>query len=296
MERKVAILFADVSGSAKVYERLGDAEAEHAVDRCVKRMERAIEAFGGRLVKVVGDEIMAVFVGAEEACQAAIEMQQRIVDLPPVSGVKLAIRVGFHLGPVIEAGGEPQGETVDTAARIVGLAKSGQILSSVETAARLPGQLRESVRDDGQAADRSGSVPVLEIVWRQVGEPSPKAAPQPATEAPVARRAAVQLRLRYRGQVYIIDDKMPVVSLGRDPGSDIVVEDRKASRHHGRIEKRQDRFFYVDRSTNGSYVALAGTQETMVRHTEIVLQGSGTICFGASGNDPKADCATFEKQ
>jgi adenylate cyclase len=37
-----------------------------------------------------------------DACQAAIAMQRRVADLPPVSGVQLAIRVGFHHGPVLE--------------------------------------------------------------------------------------------------------------------------------------------------------------------------------------------------
>ena len=64
-----------------------------AVDRCMKRMERAVEGFGGRIVKLVGDELMATFALADEAFQAGVEMQLRVADLPPVSGVKLAVRV-----------------------------------------------------------------------------------------------------------------------------------------------------------------------------------------------------------
>src|SRR5512146_2387517 len=98
----VSVLFADVSGSARLHEKLGSAEALRAVDRCMKRMERTVDGFNGRIVKIVGDELMATFDHADEALQAAIEMQLRVADLPPVSGVKLEIRVGFSHGEVVE--------------------------------------------------------------------------------------------------------------------------------------------------------------------------------------------------
>ena len=81
-EKELSVLFADVSGSTRLYEKLGDTEALRAVDRCLKRMERAVEGFRGRIVKNIGDEVMAVFEKADDAFQAATEMQQRITDLP----------------------------------------------------------------------------------------------------------------------------------------------------------------------------------------------------------------------
>ena len=44
----------------------------------MKRMERTVEGFSGRIVRIVGDELMATFPHADEALQAAVEMQQRI--------------------------------------------------------------------------------------------------------------------------------------------------------------------------------------------------------------------------
>ena len=82
---QLAVLFADVSGSARLHEKLGDAEAARAVDRCMKRMERAIEGFGGRIIRLIGDEIMVSFNSVDEAFQAAVDMQHRVADLPPVS-------------------------------------------------------------------------------------------------------------------------------------------------------------------------------------------------------------------
>ena len=53
----VSVLLADVSGSARLHEKLGKAEALRAVDRGMKRMERTVEGFNGRIVKIVGDEM-----------------------------------------------------------------------------------------------------------------------------------------------------------------------------------------------------------------------------------------------
>ena len=89
-----------------------------AVDRCMKRMERTVEGFSGRIVRIVGDELMATFPHADEALQAAVEMQQRIADLPPVSGVKLEIRIGFAHGELGEEEGNLSGETVNLAAHL----------------------------------------------------------------------------------------------------------------------------------------------------------------------------------
>ncbi len=81
--RKLIVMFADVSGSTALFEKLGDREAMHAVERCLKRMNRSIDGYTGKTIQIVGDELLASFENAEEACQAAIDMQQRIADLPP---------------------------------------------------------------------------------------------------------------------------------------------------------------------------------------------------------------------
>ncbi|MGE5384415.1 MAG: adenylate/guanylate cyclase domain-containing protein [Betaproteobacteria bacterium] len=291
-ERNLAVLFADVSGSTKLYERLGDAEALRAVDRVIKRMERAIQGFKGRLVKTIGDEVMATFNTAEDAFMASTEMQQRVSDLPAVSGVKLTIRVGFHYGSAIEEANDVFGDTVNTAARIVGLANSEQILSSKQTIDELPALLRDSTRDLEQLSvkGKADGVHVFEVLWRQTDELTMKA--KSIVKAPGA--ASVKLCLRYRGKAFLLDDKSALLTMGRDHGSDLVIEDRKASRHHARIERRGDKYMIIDQSTNGTYLAPKGEKEVLLRREEVLLQGAGTICFGGSINETHADFVQYE--
>src|SRR5216117_1589243 len=114
--RQTTVLFADVSGSTKLYETAGDAVALTAIGRCIERMRKAAESTGGRVVKTIGDEIMALFPSPDAAAGAASEMHATIEQLPEVGGAKLGVRVGFHSGPVIQREDDVFGDTVNMAA------------------------------------------------------------------------------------------------------------------------------------------------------------------------------------
>src|SRR5260370_38766402 len=69
--RNLAVLFADISGSAKLYETLGDAEALATVERCLAIIQQACVDCGARVIKTIGDEVMAVFPPAHGARPAS---------------------------------------------------------------------------------------------------------------------------------------------------------------------------------------------------------------------------------
>lgn len=292
-EKMLSVLFSDVSGSTRLYEKLGDTEALRAVDRCLKRMERAVESFRGHIVKNIGDEVMAVFTSADDAFQAATEMQQRITDLPPVSGVKLAIRVGFHHGPVIEEGGDVFGDSVNTAARLAGLAKAGQVLISEQTQTLLSPLLQQSTRDLDQMSvkGKAEDLHVYEVIWQESDELTMKA----VSIRPTALTGhGTRLCVRYGGEVIMLDEKKSSMNMGRDAECDVTVRDRRASRQHAKIERRGEKFVLSDQSTNGTFVTVANEPELFLRREEIVLRGSGLICFSASARSPEPDCAEYE--
>lgn len=289
-QRNLCVLFADVSGSTRLYEKLGDAEALHAVDRCITRMERATAIYDGRVVKTIGDEVMAVFPSADAAFQAACEMQQRIDALPPVSGLKLTIRVGFHYGSAIEGNNDVFGDTVNVAARMVGLAKGGQITTTGETIGQLSALLRQATRELDTLAvkGKSEGVKVFEIIWQETEELTMKA-PGPSAEPRAAR-----LMLRHAGIDVQVDGSREGLSFGRDAGNDFIIADRRASRSHARIERRIDRYVLVDQSTNGTYVTFDGEMEFALKHEEVMLRGQGRIAFGHSSRDSNAEVVEFQ--
>lgn len=285
----VAVLFADIAGSTHLYEVLGDARAKAMIDEALAVMTRVTAQQGGRVVKTIGDEVMCVFDGADRGFIAATDMQTKVDQLPVVNGAKRKIRVGFHAGPVIEENGDVFGDTVNTAARMAGLAKGLQIFTSRATVDMLSPALRAGTRDIAALAvkGKADDMAVCEVIWQEGGDLTMTA------ESIIVPQVQATLLLRHGGNEIVMDATRASVALGRDAGSDFVIADPKASRNHARIEKRRDKFFLADQSTNGTFVSFAGEAETSLRREEVMLRGSGFIVFGHSASESKAETVEF---
>src|SRR2546428_11139019 len=114
--QNLAVLFADISGSAKLYESLGDAEALATIERCLAIIRQACIDSGGRVVKTIRDEVMAVFPAADSAARAATDKQARISAQRTSHGTGLAIHLGLNHCPVLDGGNDVFGGSLPTAA------------------------------------------------------------------------------------------------------------------------------------------------------------------------------------
>lgn len=289
--RCISVLFADICGSSRLYEKLGDTEALRAVERCLHRMERAAEAAKGRIIKTVGDELMVAFDSAEAATHAAGEIQLRVDALPPVSGVSLAIRIGFHHGDVIEENNDVFGDTVNLASRLAALAKAGQVLTTVETAALLPAELRERTRpiEALTVKGKDEAVDVCEVLWNRGDE---ELTMRYSAQPPAVKDT--RLRLRHGEEEVWLAASRPNAVIGRDPNADLVTRDSRASRSHGRVERRRDKYVLIDESTNGTYVKFQGEPEIVLRREEVILRGRGRIALGHSTEEEGEEPIEFE--
>jgi len=285
----VAVLFADVAGSTRLYEAFGDTRAKLLVDECLDAMRGVIANHGGYVVKTIGDEIMCVMPGAEMGWKTAVDIQLRISDLPEVEGYQREVRVGFHAGFVIETNNDVFGDTVNVAARMTGLAKGGQIMTTLDTVLLLPKLVRSSTRKIGALAikGKNKDVSVCEVIWRASDE---------LTMALPSRNfypRHVELHLDYGGDICLMSLECPSIDIGRDAGCRFVVSNKMASREHAIIELRQEKFFLADQSTNGTYVLFDGEAQFALRREEIMLQGSGRISIGRGFDDAQEDVICF---
>ena len=135
--KQCAILFADVAGSTALYENLGDERAFALIEKCLASMSACTREAGGRVVKTIGDAVMAAFATADEAAGAATEMQLSALKLGADSKTKVGLRIGFCFGPVVEQGTDVFGDAVNLASRLCDLASKGEIITARETADRL---------------------------------------------------------------------------------------------------------------------------------------------------------------
>ncbi|MGQ0670628.1 MAG: ATP-binding protein [Actinomycetota bacterium] len=149
--RLVTVLFADVTGSTGLGERLDPERLQEVMGSYFSAMREEIEAEGGTVEKFIGDAVMAAFgvPAAHEddpprALRAALRMLRRLDEvnagLRPSHSVTLQIRIGVNTGEVLAATAAKPGEAmvtgdaVNVAARLQQAAEPGQIVTSERTA------------------------------------------------------------------------------------------------------------------------------------------------------------------
>jgi adenylate cyclase len=280
-ERQATVLFADVSGSTRLYETAGDVLALSAISQCLAAMRQATEAAGGRVVKTIGDEVLAVFPGPDAAVAAAAEMQAKAEAMPEVAGTRMGLRIGFHNGPVLQQDNDVFGDTVNLAARLVAQAQKSEIITTSETASQLAPVFRSMVRHLHAITvkGKSEEIELAEIIWR-----SDVNATTFVRNRVKSRSAGRTLRLKYRNREVVRRRDGDAVVIGRDAGCGLVIDDDMASRQHCTVERRGDKFVLKDHSTNGTYVTLEGDTELFLQREELTLRKHGWIAFG----QPKA--------
>jgi len=277
--RETTVLFAAIIGRQDLYAKAGDQVAHEAMERCQFRLGQAAASCGGRLAKATDDKVMVLAATPDAAADAASAMHLAMDKLPKTAGVKLAIGIGLHYGPVIQKGDEVFGDTVNLAARLVDLAGGGQIILTEWTAKLLSPLYRAWMRqlDAAQLKGRSDEVGLCELVWRADDNAT---AFVRAKDEPTVPPEHLVLRLKYRDKVIERRRERDAITLGRGDDCGLIVHDSEASRHHCRIERRRDKFVLVDISTNGTYVTNKGDKEIELDREEIVLAKKGWIAFG----------------
>lgn len=139
---ELAILFTDLVGFSSWALRAGDDPALELLRTVGAAVESAVTDHRGRIVKRLGDGVMATFLSAQEGVDAALDAQAAVTEVE-VDGHRPSLRAGLHWGSPRRLGGDYLGVDVNIAARVVDAAKGGQVLVSDAFLAQLPpGELR----------------------------------------------------------------------------------------------------------------------------------------------------------
>jgi class 3 adenylate cyclase len=282
---ELAILFADVVGSTRLYESMGDLRARDMVSICIDVMRSATEQHQGTVIKTMGDEVMATFPNADQALNAAAQMQQQIVrhSQLKVDGQAVAIRIGCHFGPVVLENRDVFGATVHTANRMTSQAKAAQIMTTAAMVERLSPQWRAAVRqvDVAMLRGQGNEVALYEVLWQTEDVTSMI----PAIAMAGKGGPAMRLRLRFQDRDILLDETHPSIAIGRAEDNDIVVKGNLISRLHARIEVNRNKFVLIDQSTNGTFVQSDAGDEAFVRRDSVQIKGKGMIGLGKLPDD-----------
>jgi adenylate cyclase len=137
--REVTLVFTDLVGFSDWALGAGDDDALVLLRRVFQALEPAVMNTRGRVVKRLGDGLMAVFPGSQLAFDAVVDAQVRLADVE-VAGHRPQIRAGIHLGRPRAIGGDYLGVDVNVAARLMQRAGAGEVLVTDAACAGLDGE------------------------------------------------------------------------------------------------------------------------------------------------------------
>lgn len=291
---ELVIFFADISGSTRMHETLGDQVAHESIMESLGKVSRWIKANHGTVVQVIGDEIMAYFERSLDAVNCACMIQKHFEFSTTAGGLRVRLHIGFCRGPVALDQGHPYGDTVNVAARLTSLARAGQIVTTRKTLEDLPEEKKAVCRSFTRARVKGKSelLDTVEVIWSQ--EDATAVFMFPSNSDPSAPSA--QVVLTATDQKIVVTQKNTPFVLGRGPDNHLVVDIETASRSHARIESRYDELVFVDHSTNGTYIhTIPGSHaydgmDIFVHHREWTMVGRGSISLGRpfTQDDPHA--------
>jgi adenylate cyclase len=286
------VVFADLTGSTGVFEKLGNAKATQSITRLTQWIGQICEKQGGDVVKSLGDGVLILFKESRDAVEAAIELQkihyERIRHWP--LPLKMRLQIGMARGDVVKQDGDCYGDAVNVASRLSDLSGSEQILVSESVIRQLPNTFTVRSRCLGpmMIRGRTEACIVHRVEWQD--EVLSEVFTMPARLMPSSGNkqgvnpACIELSWLDLNAKFTTA-QLPLY-LGRDADAQFIVQDPRVSRAHAMIDWRAGKFYLKDISSYGTWVRFSnGDSIIPLRRQDCVLLHNGQMALGASFED-----------
>lgn len=301
MSVHATVVFTDLFGSTSVYEALGNAQATQAVTQVTNWIAEVIATHGGRVVKMLGDGVLALFRDSRSAIAAVVEIQRQHQDRmeKATPDHRLPIRIGLATGDVEIVAGDCYGDAVNVAARLSDLSGANQIWTNHTALEGINEAEGVRFRVLGPISIRGRAEPctVYQVDWED-DAPSSLLTMQsdmvPLFDASQVDSLGAQIELTWKDVKKSFRSFDLPIHIGRLRQAEFVVDDPRVSRTHARIDWRNGSMILVDLSSYGCWLRFASDGTDLpLRREECVLHGQGEISLGSSFADPSAPIVHF---
>jgi class 3 adenylate cyclase len=292
MTATTTVMFADLTGSTGVFESLGNEAATQTITALTHWISKAVQFHGGRVVKTLGDGVLAVFPEGRGAVMAVVQLQREHARRQSARGPahQMELQVGLDCGDIVEVDGDCYGDAVNVASRLSDLSGARQIWATDSVVGQLepPAGCRfhalGMVPIRGKAQERN----LFRIDWEEDTSTDmmtlPAYEPGSGRQAKPAPDGTIELRSLDLVADFATDD-LPI-HMGRAREAEFVVHDPRVSRLHARIEWRNNAFVLVDLSSYGTCVRFTNAPTVLkLRREDTVLHDNGEIALGPDFGD-----------
>ena len=296
---QATVVFADLTESTAFFDALGNEKATRAVTRLTQWIGDVCVANDGRVVKKLGDGVLAVFNAASDAANAVIEIQRghqmRLMKWP--AAIRMEIKAGIAHGEVVEVDGDCYGDAVNVASRLSDLSGANQIWATEAVVEQMDESLGVRFLSLGHVTLRGKlePLPLYRVEWQDTGIGGNVT--MQATLGQMGRREQQiegQIHLAYLNLSRTVSSSQLPIHLGRSAQAEFTVDDPRVSRLHARLDWRNGAFVLVDLSSFGTWVRFAGSDtDVPLRRDECLLHGHGEIALGVPFNDLSSPTVIF---
>ena len=296
---QATVVFADLTESTAFFDALGNEKATRAVTRLTQWIGDVCVANDGRVVKKLGDGVLAVFNAASDAANAVIEIQRghqmRLMKWP--AAIRMEIKAGIAHGEVVEVDGDCYGDAVNVASRLSDLSGANQIWATEAVVEQMDESLGVRFLSLGRISLRGKlePLPLYRVEWQDTGIGGNVT--MQATLGQMGRREQQiegQIHLAYLNLSRTVSSSQLPIHLGRSAQAEFTVDDPRVSRLHARLDWRNGAFVLVDLSSFGTWVRFAGSDtDVPLRRDECLLHGHGEIALGVPFNDLSSPTVIF---
>ncbi len=297
--RTVTVMFTDIKGSTAYFEKYGDVAGLMMVHECNDMLRLIVEKHKGRVIKTIGDAIMACFEDGKESIQAAIEMQKGLIEFnapkPPQDHV--FIRIGLNYGNGIVKSNDVFGDVVNVASRVESVASPEQIVISDTLNQQVASLGVFKIVHIGRYAlkGKEGDRDLFEVVWSEKKAVKPLAAHTVVMGGAKASMVIPKFKLQHikkdgsQGQEFGLKDGK--LTLGRSQGDMQYPTDSTLSALHARFFVDGNQLMVEDLSDGkGVFVRLIATYTLL--NGDTVLMGKQLLNFHEKEDAVEAAAAT----
>jgi adenylate cyclase len=295
------VVFTDLTGSTSVFESLGNAKATKTVTQLTRWICDLFESLGGRVIKTLGDGVLAVFPDAPTAINAVVEMQRshqkRLMQQPAPE--HLPIRVGVATGEVEIVDGDCFGDAVNVASRLSDLSGPHEIWvnsTELDYSSRFNG-IRFRFLGPINVRGRIEPCTVYQVDWHEDESTDFLTMQGDINSLDLAAKGdslGREIELTWLDQAMTFKSFELPIQIGRTRQCEFMVNDPRVSRIHARIEWRNGSILLVDVSSYGTWIRFEGAgADVLLRREDCVLHGRGEVALGASFSDISVPTVKF---